>query len=96
MFFISFGGRFSNLDWRGGFAGLFGGVEEENDDEGFIIAMTEMIFEEGWCEGGLVSISGIMLFLPFICLKVKVYCENHCDHLNSWAFGMVFFFKLSI
>ena len=28
-------------------------------------------------EGGLVSMSGIRLSLPFICLKVKVYYENH-------------------
>ena len=66
---------------------------EKEDDEGFIIAMTGMIFG---CEGGLVSILGMMLSLPFIFLKVKVYCENHCDHFNSCAFGMVFFFRLSI
>ena len=65
------------------FVGLFGGVIEKAG-EGFIIAMTGMICEGRWCdeEEGLVSISRMMLSFPFICLKVKVYCENHCDHLN--------------
>ena len=66
---------------------------EEEDDEGFIIAMTGMIWG---CEGGLVSISGMIFSLPFICRKVKKYCENHCDHLNNCAFGMVFFLRFSI
>ena len=51
--------------------GLFGGVEEEDNDEGFIMAITGMM-EGRWCEregfeeGGLVSISGMMFSLPFI------------------------------
>ena len=64
------------------FARLFGGVEEE-DGEGFIIAMIGIICEgEEW---GLISISGMMLSFLFTCLKVKVkvYCENHCDHINN-------------
>ena len=70
------------------------GIEEEDgaDDKGFIIAIIGM---KGF-EGGLVSISGMRFFLPFICLKVKEYCENHYDHLSNCAFGMVFFLRLSI
>ena len=65
----------------------FNGVEEDEvdevEDEDFIMAMIRMM-EGGFemkdfesFEGGLVSMSGIRLSLPFICLKVKVYCENH-------------------
>ena len=72
-------------------------MEEDGkaDDEGFIIAITGMNWVKGF-EGGLVSISGMRFSLSFICLKVKEYYENHCDHLNNCAFGMVFFLRLSI
>ena len=88
-------GRLGSMSIKKVFEGMFGEVmeEDEADDEGFIIA--GIIWVKGF-EGGLVNISGMRFSLPFICLKVKEYYENHCDHLSNCAFGMVFFLRLSI
>ena len=86
-------GRLGSISIKKGLGRLFGGVEDEDDDEGFIIAIIGMVWG---CESGLVSISGMRFSLSFIYLKVKEYCENHCDHLSNCAFGMVLFLRLSI
>ena len=70
-------GRLGSISIKKVFKGFFEGVEEdEAEDEGFIITITGMIGVEGF-EGGLVSISRMRFSLPFICLKMKEYCENH-------------------
>ena len=90
-------GRLYSISNMREFTGLFGGVEEkEGSFEEFIMAMTRMTWKRRWWEEVLDSILRTMLSFPFTCLKMKEYCENHYDHLNSCAFGMNFFFKFSM